>query len=38
MSFALDLKILLSTPLAIFYEIKDRRRKKQSLAKGVDSA
>jgi len=38
MSFALDLKILLLTPLAIFYQIKDILRKKQPLAKGVGSA
>jgi len=38
MSFALDLKILLLTPLAIFYQIKDSLRNKQSLARGVGSA
>jgi Sugar transferases involved in lipopolysaccharide synthesis len=38
MSFALDVKILLLTPLALFYEIKDHFGKNQPLVKGVDNA
>ena len=38
MSFALDLKILIFTPLAIFFQIKDSLRNKKKLAKGVSGA
>jgi len=38
MSFALDLKILIFTPLAIFFQIKDSLRNKKRLAKGVSGA
>jgi lipopolysaccharide/colanic/teichoic acid biosynthesis glycosyltransferase len=38
MSFALDLKILIFTPLAIFFQIKDSLRNKKNFAKGVFGA
>jgi len=38
LSFALDLKILLFTPLAILFQVKDSLRNKKKITKGVSSA